>query len=87
MSCCDQFGPCDQSDTCPHRTGVVLPHQQRCARRLAREAARPPWMDGAAQRPDADETPELWDNVVACLLLSAVVIACALCYVVIAGMA
>lgn len=87
MSCCDKYGPCDQSDTCPLRTGVVLPHQERCARRVAREAARPPWLDGAAQRAGLDEPTELFDNLMAALFVAAIVLACALAYAVIVGLA
>lgn len=35
-SCCKIYGDCQQSDTCPHRTGVVLPHQCAHANRVAR---------------------------------------------------
>lgn len=33
MNCCDEYGDCRQSDDCPIRTGVVLPHQAACAAR------------------------------------------------------
>jgi hypothetical protein len=52
-NCCDAWGNCDQSDTCPARTGVVLPHQAAHARRVACGqqvarvgARRPKWLDG-----------------------------------------
>lgn len=35
MNCCDEYGDCRQSDDCPVRTGVVLPHQAACAKRRA----------------------------------------------------
>lgn len=35
-SCCKIYGDCRQSDTCPLRTGVVLPHQCDHANRVAR---------------------------------------------------
>lgn len=42
MNCCDEYGDCQQSDTCPARTGVVLPHQAAHAARVARiKATRP----------------------------------------------
>lgn len=48
-SCCDKYGDCSQSDTCPLRTGVVLPHQAAHAQRVARiKSTRPVWMDGKA---------------------------------------
>lgn len=34
MTCCHKYGDCAQSDTCPIRTGTVLPHQRRHAERL-----------------------------------------------------
>jgi hypothetical protein len=35
MNCCDEYGDCRQSDDCPIRTGVILPHQAACSRRMA----------------------------------------------------
>lgn len=34
MNCCDLYGDCQQSDTCPLRTGIVLPHQAEHAMRM-----------------------------------------------------
>jgi hypothetical protein len=49
MNCCDEYGDCQQSDTCPIRTGKVLPHQAAHAQRVARiKSTRPGWMDGKA---------------------------------------
>lgn len=42
MNCCDAWGDCQQSDTCPARTGVVLPHQAAHAARVARIKASKP---------------------------------------------
>ncbi len=62
MNCCDAWGNCDQSDTCPARTGVVLPHQAAHARRVAAahgvapiKSSRPKWMDGKATPRTCDE--------------------------------
>ena len=47
MSCCKLYGDCAQSDTCPHRTGVLLRHQCAHAAQVARiKNNRPLWMDG-----------------------------------------
>ena len=48
-NCCDAWGDCQQSDTCPARTGTVLPHQAAHAARVAKiKSTRPGWMDGRA---------------------------------------
>lgn len=53
MTCCDKYGDCSQSDTCPTRTGIVLPHQAAhayhvaCAHQVAGiKSSRPKWLDG-----------------------------------------
>jgi hypothetical protein len=52
MNCCDEYGDCQQSDTCPARTGTVLPHQAAHAARVVRvKSTRPAWMDGKATHP------------------------------------
>jgi hypothetical protein len=33
-TCCNAYGDCAQGDTCPCRTGTVLPHQRRHVERL-----------------------------------------------------
>ena len=52
--CCDTYGDCRQSDTCPHRTGKVLPHKARHACKVAKiKSTRPIWMDGKGVPPEA----------------------------------
>lgn len=54
MNCCNYFGECDQSDTCPVRTGVVLPCQARHAAQVARvKSTRPAWLPGKGVPPEA----------------------------------
>ena len=38
-NCCNEYGDCQQSDTCPARTGTVLPHQAAHARRKEENSA------------------------------------------------
>lgn len=46
MTCCDKYGDCSQSDTCPNRTGIVLPHQAEHANRVARiKSSQPEFCD------------------------------------------
>ena len=52
-SCCKIYGECRQSDTCPHRTGVVLPHQADHACRVAKvKSTRPAWLPGDVVPPE-----------------------------------
>lgn len=77
MSCCDKYGECSQSDTCPIRTGIVLPHQARCARhQVARiKSSRPAWLDGGAQGVAQHDSDEDDDGVTAMEYVMAAVLA------------
>jgi hypothetical protein len=39
--CCNEWGQCTQGRDCPARTGVVLPHQARHAKRIGCESCAP----------------------------------------------
>ena len=54
MNCCDAWGNCDQSDTCPVRTGKVLPHQAAHARRVACRGNHVPPEAGNVRLPPID---------------------------------
>ena len=54
MNCCDTYGNCRQSDDCPARTGIVLPHQAAHAQQVARiKSTRPAWLPGDGVPPEA----------------------------------
>jgi hypothetical protein len=69
MNCCDEYGDCRQSDDCPIRTGVVLPHQAACARRRAAINSAP---EGGNFYPDTPEpvTLNVFESIALYLLMS-----------------
>jgi len=57
MNCCDEYGDCRQSDDCPARTGLVLPHQARHACKVAGIKANPVPPEAGNVQFDADGVP------------------------------